>query len=586
MKALALALIIGPWIPLAFGQSVALINVAVTTNGDDSLAVDHPPVEWLRSNATPLATCEPGGSDRDLAPLRTVVGDARIVSVGEVSGGTHEFFQTKRRIIEYLATHLGFTLFAIEINQAAAYDLNEYVEAGRGDPKALLAKLARRRNTREFLDFVEWMREFNRSGRGRLQFFGFDMLGSTDSAAAAVTRFVARAEPTYLDSVIQAYRLVETAPRKEALSGGSPAQFPASEAAGHRLRFSVWIRTENVRDGSAQLWLNGDASRKAVVRAGTPEVSGTTPWTPYGFTLEIPDSISTIRFGCMLRGGGSAWFDSLTVEIDGKPFTGSEDLDLTMERTDRPVGFSNVGATEGPYSVELDSTTVLAGGRSLCIRRVAPDPPPATATWPEASAAASRVLEHLEARRDRFVSTSAPADVERAIVAARSIAQLSEVNAAPSGRREDLMADNIARTLNQAPRGSRIVVWEQNMRLARRVSLGARLANRFGRDLVVFGFAFHEGRYNAIAQGEPPGDRVAKLSKPGSLEWACHLTGIPRFILDLRRAAASPPAMAWLSQPMPMRNYAFQAIPDAIPVGQYFDALIYFDQTTPAESLP
>ena len=148
------------------------------------------------------------------------------------------------------------------------------------------------------------------------------------------------------------------------------------------------------------------------------------------------------------------------------------------------------------------------------------------------------------------------------------------------------MADNIARMLDQAPHASRMVVWGQNLRLARRVSLGARLANRYGRELVVFGFAFHEGRYNATAQGEPPGDKVAKPSTPGSLEWACHSTGIPSFILDLRRTAADPLAMAWLTQPMPMRNYAFQAIPDTIPVGQYFDALIYFDQTTPSESLP
>jgi hypothetical protein len=222
------------------------------------------------------------------------------------------------------------------------------------------------------------------------------------------------------------------------------------------------------------LWLRGDASRKGVVRGDTQDVSGTTPWTPYGFTLDIPDSISFIRFGFMLEGSGTAWFDSLTVEIDGKPFDGNADLDLTMERTDQPVGFRIIRREGGPYAVDLDSTTVLSGKRSLRIRRVAPDAPPATATWPEASAAATRVLEHLEAERDRLVSSSVPSEVDRAILNARTIAQLSHVNA--GGKREDIMTENVTRVLAQAPPGSRIVLWADNLRLARQHSMGSSLA--------------------------------------------------------------------------------------------------------------
>ena len=162
---------------------------------------------------------------------------------------------------------------------------------------------------------------------------------------------------------------------------------------------------------------------------------------------------------------------------------------------------------------------------------------------------------------------------------------MSQVNAGKTGTREVIMAENVARVLEQAPPGSKMVLWEGNLRLARRVSLGAGLASRFGRELVVVGFAFHEGHYNAVAAGAPPGDRVATTSSPGSLEWACHSTGIPRFFLDLRSAAADPGASAWLAQPLPMRSYAFQAKPEPIPVAQYYDALIFIDHTTPSEPL-
>ena len=564
--------------------TIGLVVVALLACGATPPAADRPPIEWLRKNARPFATCEPGGTDRDLASLRAVVGDARVVALGEVSSGTHEFFQMKRRIVEYLAMHMGFTLLAVEEHMPEAYRVNEYILTGRGDPKALLARINRPKRTQEFLDLVEWMREFNRSGRGRLQLLGFDMLGPTDSAAAVVTRFVARAEPAYLDSVTHAYRLVATAPRRESRTAGARGLFPASAAAGHKIRVSGWIRTENVHDGSAELWLAGDASRKAVVQGNTRDITGTTPWTPYDFTLDIPDSISAIRFGCLLEGSGTVGFDSLVAEIDGVPLAGNEGLDLTMERTDRPVGMDISVPKGGAYAIDLDSTTVFAGKRSLRIRRVAPDAPPATATWPEASAASTRVLEHLEAGRGRF--PSAPADVDWATLNARTIAQMSDVNAGPAGRREDIMTENVARMLDQAARSSRIVLWEQNLRLARRVSLGARLAGRYRREMVVIGFAFHEGSYNAVATGDPPGEKLAKPSSPGSLEWACHSTGIPRFILDLRSAAADPVASAWLAQPLPMRNFVFQMIPEPIPVGQYYDVLVYFDHTTPSTPLP
>jgi len=568
------------------GSVVGLVLATLMTCGAAPPPVDRPPVEWLRKSARPFGTCEPGGSDRDLAPLRAIVGEARLVALGEVSSGTHEFFQMKRRIIQYLASPSAVTLVGFEEQMSDVNGLNEYVLTGQGDPKALLKRVRRPKNTQEFLDFVEWARDFNRSGRGRLEFLGFDMLGSSDSAAVAVTRFIARAEPSYLDSVTNAYQLVASAPREESRFTSSTASFPASVAAGHQVRFSCWIRTENVRDGSATLWMRGDASRKSVVGGGTQDVSGSTPWAPYDFTLEIPDSISFIRFGCMLAGGGTAWFDSLAIEIDGEPFAGNEDLDLTMERTDRPVGFSNVGVKGRPYAIDLDSTTVFAGEYSLCIRRVEPDAPAATATWSEASAAATRVLEHLEAVRDRLVSSSAPSDVDRAIVNARTIAQMSEVNAGQGGAREDIMAANIARELDQAPPGSKMILWADNLRLARRLSIGSSLASRYGGDFVVVAFAFHEGGFNPVNQRVPPGESVAEPSKPGSLEWACHSIGIPRFILDLRSAAADPGASAWLAQPLPMRSYASQVIPEPIPVGSCYDALVFFDHTTPSRSLP
>ena len=108
-------------------------------------------------------------------------------------------------------------------------------------------------------------------------------------------------------------------------------------------------------------------------------------------------------------------------------------------------------------------------------------------------------------RRSRFVTSSTPADVDWAILNARTVAQMSDVNVGTSGRREDIMAENVARILDQAPPGSKLVLWAHNLRLAPGESLGARLANRYGQEMVVLGFAFHEGRYSALVEGTFPG---------------------------------------------------------------------------------
>jgi erythromycin esterase len=49
-------------------------------------------------------------------------------------------------------------------------------------------------DTQEVLDMVLWMREFNKSGKGRVEFTGFDM--QTPNVANGIVRdFVAKADP-------------------------------------------------------------------------------------------------------------------------------------------------------------------------------------------------------------------------------------------------------------------------------------------------------------------------------------------------------------------------------------------------------
>jgi erythromycin esterase len=91
-----------------------------------------------QNQRNPLKTVEAGRGFADMEPLTKIVGNARIVALGEATHGTREFFRLKPRMIEFLATRMGFTILLIEANMPEAYRLNDYVVNGKGDPAHLL----------------------------------------------------------------------------------------------------------------------------------------------------------------------------------------------------------------------------------------------------------------------------------------------------------------------------------------------------------------------------------------------------------------------------------------------------------------
>ena len=163
---------------------------------------------WLGENAVPLKTAVPTDDNADLTFLKEMVGDARIVALGEATHGTSEFFTIKHRLVQFLAEELGFTIFSIEASMPEAYRLNDYVLTGEGDPEELLEGMYFWTwNTQEVLDMIFWMRDYNASGRGVMQFTGFDMQFPT-VAMSEVRDFIGRHDPSYLTDLDKAYSTV------------------------------------------------------------------------------------------------------------------------------------------------------------------------------------------------------------------------------------------------------------------------------------------------------------------------------------------------------------------------------------------
>lgn len=382
-------------------------------------------VSWLRRQAIRVKTEQPESGFADLQRLKPLIGKARVVSLGEATHGTREFFQMKHRLLEFLASEMGFTYFGIEANMPEAERINRYVLTGEGDPRKLLQGMYFWTwNTQEVLDMILWMRELNRSGRGRVQFVGFDMQ-YMKVAAPNVLDFLRRADPGYVSEAERAFARL----------------LPLD--------------------------------------------------TSYGGTAED-------------------------------------------------------------------------------------------------AAVARAVYDHLAGRRADYLAGFPREEVDWAIQNARIVLQEVE-NQARITFRDESMAKNVEWILEQAPPGSKIVLWAHNLHVAKRGEgyMGDYLFQRFGRDMVVLGFAFGEGRYSAYGS-EGLRDYEAAPPTPGSVEAHLRATGLPRLIVDLRRVQGGAPATLF-KQPKPFRNVGSVAVRCgyvATPVAQLFDGLIWFDQTHPSVLLP
>lgn len=88
--------------------------------------------------------------------------------------------------------------------------------------------------------------------------------------------------------------------------------------AGRKITLSGYLKTENVTDGFAGLWMRIDPD-VAFNNMQNIGLKGTNDWKKYEVTLNMsPENTQQIVIGALLSGKGKIWVDDLKVSIDGK----------------------------------------------------------------------------------------------------------------------------------------------------------------------------------------------------------------------------------------------------------------------------
>ena len=553
-------------------------------------------VGWLRDRAIPLQTVEAGRGFADMQPLKKIIGDARIVALGEATHGTREFFQLKHRMLEFLATEMGFTIFSIEANMPEAYRVNDYVLTGAGDPATLLRGMYFWTwDTEEVLDMIRWMRRFNETGKGKLEFTGFDMQTAV-VAIRIVQEFAASREPSLSSRVADAAELAKVGAGSAGPQFGvATGTFPLEAAAGKRVRFSGYIRTEGITRGYAGLWwrVDGKTGPLAFDNMDKRGATGTTDWKRYDIELAVPAGAVNINFGALLTGDGAAWFDDWTVELDGAPYADTNRFDFQFESPE-PKGFFTAG---NGYGVGIDSATFRSGKQSLHMRSVAAasaSPPRVTAL--PAVAAWTALVSDLERNRTTYRSAGATdREIDWAIQNARVVLQGLQMRAGTVSR-DKSMAENVKWILDHSP-NAKIVLWAHNAHVASAgfgyETMGQTLRKMYGNAMVVVGFAFNQGGFQAMEQGKGLTTFGVPPAPAGSLDATLAAAGLPILAVDLRAAPTTGPVAEWLAQPHASRTIG--AVYSEATASNYFmglrardafDVMLFVETTTAARKNP
>ncbi len=182
-------------------------------------AFPHDPFAgWLRGHAVPLAHLDPAAPLDDLEPLRDIIGDARVVAVGEHSHFIDEFMLMRRRILRFLVERCGFTVLAFEYGFSEGFPLDAWA-LGEGADDDLAAHLAAAIPV-GLAEPLHWIRRHNRTAAQPVRFAGIDIPaagGSLLPALSPIADYLRQIDPETLPAVQAAIRIAES------FAGGSGA---------------------------------------------------------------------------------------------------------------------------------------------------------------------------------------------------------------------------------------------------------------------------------------------------------------------------------------------------------------------------
>ncbi|HYL11678.1 MAG TPA: erythromycin esterase family protein [Terriglobales bacterium] len=162
--------------------------------------------------------------------------------------------------------------------------------------------------------------------------------------------------------------------------------------------------------------------------------------------------------------------------------------------------------------------------------------------------------------------------------------------------RDARLAQNIKWIVDNEPPGTKIMIWAHNGHVSTdgfpgAASMGVYLRRIYGPRMVVCGFSFDRGSFEAIGRAGPQEFTVGP-ALPDSLDSALAATGLPLFAVDLREAPSAGTVAEWFDTPHRVRMIGAvynAALPEMFYVNflpHSFDVIFFVNQTTAPRTSP
>jgi len=206
--------------------------LATPTAGASRSAVESPAL------AVSAAAVDAPGGVPPTEVLDDLVGDARIVLIGESSHGTHEFYAARAEITKWLIEHKGFTAVAAEADWPDAYRVNRFVHGLPGDDSAEEALSGFQRfpawmwRNDVVRDFVTWLRRHNENADRKAGFYGLDLY-SLHRSMDEVIGYLDRVDPPAAARARSRYACFDHASPDDGQAYGYAAAFGAGPSCEH-----------------------------------------------------------------------------------------------------------------------------------------------------------------------------------------------------------------------------------------------------------------------------------------------------------------------------------------------------------------
>lgn len=124
--------------------------------------------EWLEANIIPVSD----DGQMNKKQIGAKLSDSRIVGVGDNVHGSASIVQLKNMVTQALIEQEGFTLIAIEDSPDVGEAVNRYIQ---GTSNAIRTDINLMYANKDFMNFLNWLRDYNESATKKVRIFGVDV---------------------------------------------------------------------------------------------------------------------------------------------------------------------------------------------------------------------------------------------------------------------------------------------------------------------------------------------------------------------------------------------------------------------------